>query len=536
MPYLLWHYVTESARAHPTRVAVEAGERSLTYAELDEWSDRVAWALSAAGVGRDSRVGLFLPKSVESVIAMLGSLKAGAAYVPIDPSSPAARAAYILADCEVGALVTTSRKLAQLGESLADSTSLRLIILADEAGAPEAGPPVVRLDALEPAEGAEPAGAAATELDPAYLLYTSGSTGDPKGVILSHRNAMSFVEWAGDSIGVHADDRLSNHAPLHFDLSVFDIYAAFRAGACVSLVPDGIALFPVALAKWIRERRISVWYSVPSALTRLLLHGRLAEIDLPELRAVIFAGEVFPVKYLRGVMECLPRADFFNWYGPTETNVCTYHRVPRPLPEELESLPIGRPCENADVVAVNADGLPVGVGEEGELLVRGPTVMLGYWGLPERTREQLVQNPGQAAYREVWYRTGDIARREKTDEYTFLGRRDHMVKSRGYRIELGEIESVLYRHESITEAAVVAIPDQEVGARLAAVLVPRDGIELEDGEVRAFCASRLPRYMVPEKYVFQAALPRTSTGKTDRTALLGELTGETAAREEKGAG
>jgi amino acid adenylation domain-containing protein len=528
MPYLLWHYVTDTARSHPSRLAIDAGGRSLTYAELDELSDRVALALFTAGVGRDCRVGLFLPKSVDSIVAMVGSLKGGAAYVPIDPSAPAARAAYILRDCQVSALVTTSGKLSQLGESLGELTSLRLVLLADEADAPIVRMPVMRLEELEPADATDRLWPSATEIDPAYLLYTSGSTGDPKGVILSHRNAMSFVEWAAECVGVRPEDRLSNHAPLHFDLSVFDIYAAFQAGASLVLVPDRIAPFPVALTKWIRDERISVWYSVPSALIRLLLRGGLAETELYDLRTVIFAGEVFPVKYLRDVMDCLPRAEFLNWYGPTETNVCTYYRVPRPLDQNIKSIPIGGPCENTDAVPVDADDLPVGPGEEGELLVRGPTVMLGYWGLSKKTGEQLVENLRQSAYRDVWYRTGDVVRREETGDYTFVGRRDHMVKSRGYRIELGEIETVLYQHDSISEAAVVAIPDDEIGVRLAAVLVSSEDKTIEDGEIRAFCAARLPRYMIPEAYVFRAALPRTSTGKTDRTALVSELTRQAA--------
>lgn len=523
MPYLLWHYVTDAARLYPSRIAIETADRALTYAELDELSDRVARALLAAGVGRGCRVGLFNPKSVESIVAMVGSLKAGAAYVPVDPNAPAARGAYILKDCEVGALVTTSRKLSQLGDSLAALTSLRLVLLSDEAEAPVVEAAVIRVNELEPADATDRAWAPATEVDPAYLLYTSGSTGDPKGVILSHRNAMSFVEWACACVDVRPEDRLSNHAPLHFDLSVFDIYAAFRTGATLVPVPDTIAPFPTTLAKWIRDQRISIWYSVPSALIRLLLRGGLAEVELPGLRAVIFAGEVFPVKYLREVMACLPRAEFFNWYGPTETNVCTYYRVPRPLDGAVQSIPIGRPCENTDVVPVDADDVPVGPGEEGELLVRGPTVMLGYWGLSQKTSEQLVESVAQSAYREVWYRTGDIVRREEPGGYTFVGRRDDMVKSRGYRIELGEIESVLYQHDSISEAAVVAIPDEEIGARLAAVLVTIDDEPIEDEEMRSFCAERLPRYMIPEAYSFRAALPRTSTGKTDRTVLIREL-------------
>jgi acyl-CoA synthetase (AMP-forming)/AMP-acid ligase II len=337
---------------------------------------------------------------------------------------------------------------------------------------------------------------------------------------------MTFVEWAAANAGLEARDRLSSHAPLHFDLSVFDLYAAFRVGARVSLVPDQVGLFPVELTRWIRDERISVWYSVPSALIRLLLRGKLSETELPDLRTVIFAGEVFPVKYLRRTMESLPLAEFLNWYGPTETNVCTYYRVPRPLDPSRTNLPIGRACENTEVIAFNAHGRPIAPGEEGELYVRGPTVMLGYWGLPERTGEQLVDNPLQPAYRDVMYRTGDIVRLEESGDYTFVGRRDHMVKSRGYRIELGEIEAALYQHESVLEAAVLALPDDEIGARLVAIVVAGENRTVEPSDLRGFCAARLPRYMVPEQYVTRTTLPRTSTGKTDRAALMSEFTSQ----------
>src|SRR5262249_21575276 len=243
-----------------------------------------------------------------------------------------------------------------------------------------------------------------------YLLYTSGSTGNPKGVILSHRNAMTFVEWGADTFGVTEQDRLSNHAPLHFDLSVFDIYVALRCGACVDLVPDEIAPFPIELARWIEAERISIWYSVPSALTRLLLHGQLERFEYTALRHVLFAGEVFPVKYLRDVMSRLPHGTFSNLYGPTETNVCTYYTVPRLAPDRTEEIPIGRACANTEVFAVDETGRVVGPGETGELLVRSPTVMLGYWGLPEKTAQVLVANPLQSAYHEPVYRTGDFVR------------------------------------------------------------------------------------------------------------------------------
>ena len=525
MAYLLWQYLQDSAGRYPDRPALAWKGESLSYRELDEQSTRVANVLTRSGIGRGARVGLYLPKSPRAVAAILGVLKSGAAYVPIDPSAPPLRAAYILQNCAVAGLVTTGRKLSGFRDCASDLRCIRTLLLADD------GPENVTLPSAEahgwdalaalPSERrlAEPG----IETDPAYILYTSGSTGNPKGVILSHRNALAFVEWGADTFAVSHEDRLSNHAPFHFDLSVFDLYVALRAGACMSIVPDAIAPFPMELARWIDVERITVWYSVPSALTRLLLHGDLDRFGYGTLRTVLFAGEVFPVKYLRALMRRLPRTEFFNLYGPTETNVCTYYKVPDLPDDRTEDIPIGAACANTEVFAVDDADRLVPPGETGELLVKGPTVMMGYWSLPDRTDQVLVKNPLQPAYHEFVYRTGDSVRVGDDGQYLYVGRKDNMVKSRGYRIELGEIEQTLYLHEHVKEAVVLALPDDEVGSRLSAVVVLHDGHATTRTELQAFCATRLPKYMVPEEFAFKDELPRTSTGKADRVALKRDL-------------
>lgn len=523
MSYLLWHYLAESARKFPDRPAVKQRAVVLTYAELETRSTGLANLLTDAGIGAGMRVGLYMDKSPDSIVAMHGIMKAGAAYVPIDPAAPAARAAYILGDCAVSAVVTTSPRLAALLDAN-PLPSLRGVVLLDpQPSSVPANVVVIRWSAIAEAPQQAIAATPGIETDPAYLLYTSGSTGKPKGVILTHRNAMAFVEWGVARFMVTETDRLSSHAPLHFDLSVFDTYAALMSGACVDQVPEEIAPFARQLAQWIDTEKITIWYSVPSALVRMLLHGGFERFQYPALRHLLFAGEVFPVRYLRALQALLPGAELWNLYGPTETNVCTYYRVPILSESQTSDIPIGRACENTAVFALTDQGTIAGPGELGELLVRGPTVMPGYWGLPDRTAKSLVKNPTQVAYDEPAYLTGDYVRLREDGNYDFVGRRDNQVKSRGYRIELGEIEQVVYRHDAVREAAVVAIPDREVGARLRLVVAAQPGRVLTRKDIEAFCQAHLPRYMVPEMIDFMADLPRTSTGKTDRVALARDV-------------
>jgi amino acid adenylation domain-containing protein len=516
--FALHQLLDRAAAADPDHEAIRCDGRSLTYGALSERSSAFAASLAGAGVERGDRVALFLPKSVEAVTAVYGIMKAGAAYVPIDPKSPSMRAATIAADCAVAAVVTTPDRAAKLLEGLGDHRP-RVVILAGE-GEPESdlGVPTMRVgEAIDGPGLAAPVPVVDTDL--AYILYTSGSTGTPKGVMLTHRHALTFIEWCSSAIGVGPEDRLSNHAPFHFDLSVFDLYLAAHGGATVSVVPDDQAYFGRDLAAFIREERITVWYSVPSALvvlTRAVAEGE----TFPGLRAVVFAGEVYPTKHLRTLATVVPNAELWNLYGPTETNVCTYYRV-GDLPEDDGTIPIGRACENTEVFALTADGRRAAVGEEGELFVRGSAVMRGYWGSPERSAEVLVPNPLAPGQPELVYRTGDLVRLRADGDYDFIGRRDHQIKSRGYRVELGEVEAALHADARLEAAVAVAVPHEDWGSAIVAYVVPKDETVTEI-QVKREAARRLPRYMVPARVEVRPDLPRTSTGKIDRRSVADE--------------
>lgn len=520
MDHLLHNLLRRSAELYPDRTAVEDGERNVTYAELEVRSNQMAALLLELGVNRGDRVGLFLDKSIESVIGIYAALKSGCAYVPLDARAPAARLAYIARDCDLRVVVSSVERARSLGGWVALGASLETVIVANALAVdPQNAPDRISIRTARDVERQDRSlpSVEGIDQDLAQILYTSGSTGAPKGVMLSHLNALTFVKWAIERFEVVAQDRLSSHAPFHFDLSIFDLFAAAGAGAAVVLVPPELAIFPMQVKEFIAERRLTITYAVPSLLSMLTLRAGLKPGDLPDLRTVLFAGEVFPTRFLRRLMELLPHAAFFNLYGPTETNVCTYYPVAHISADQTEAIPIGRAIPGVEVFAVTDDGRLAAPGEVGELYVRGTTVMRGYWSDEERTERSLVRDPLREGRTDPAYRTGDLVRQELDGDYRLLGRRDHQIKSRGYRIELGDIESALYAHPAVVECAVVAFPDPIVTNRITAFVVALGRVSQRD--LIGFCGERIPHYMIPEQIELVPALPKTSTGKVDRQAL-----------------
>ncbi len=502
--------VSAARRAkHP---AVEDPERdaSVTYEELHDLSDGLKDILAGCGVRPGDRVGICAPKSIGTVASIFGILKAGGAYVPVDYSAPAARNASIFEDCSVRAIIAARDRVEGLVEALGDP-SLQPGVELEQLK--RLGVDLVVIE--RPGDGATAAADAPLE-NLAYILYTSGSTGKPKGVIHTHDSALSFVDWCSSALEPNEDDRFSSHAPFHFDLSILDLYVPLKHGGTVVLFGEELGKLPPRLASVIADRRISVWYSTPSVLRLLVEYGQLGKYDWSALRTVLFAGEVFPIKYLQALKEAWPEPRYFNLYGPTETNVCTYFEVPAVIPDQREApFPIGVTCENDRSKVVDEHGKQVAVGEEGELLVSGGSVMVGYWNLPERTAVAFdVDADGTS-----WYRTGDIVKEMPDGNFDFLGRRDRMVKRRGYRVELGEIESALYRHPAVAEAAAVALPDKDGGVLIKAYLSYSGDEAPSMIELKSYCARNLPLYMVPDRFSFRDALPKTSTDKIDYQTL-----------------
>ncbi|MFC3452565.1 AMP-binding protein [Amycolatopsis speibonae] len=473
--------VRTAAQRRPHAPAVADLSVTLTYAELDAGADAAATALHALGVRAGDRVVLWAEKSADLVVVMQGVLRIGAVYVPVAPANPPERVRRIVDDCGP-ALVVTERDL------VTDVPTATPAKLCERSGT--APPPAVPI----------------APDDPVYILYTSGSSGTPKGVVLSDRNAMAFVDWATATAGVGEDDRLANHASFNFDLSVFDLYAAFRAGASVHLVPETLAQVAPLLVDFIIESRITVWYSVPSALMQMIDTGELLERGPAELRVCVFAGEPFPLAAVQRLRAQWPSVAMFNWYGPTETNVCTSYQVTKADLDRTDPLPIGR----------SSCGDTVTLAEDGEIVVSGPTVMLGY--------------RGRAPHRGP-YHTGDLGRFDADGELHYSGRRDDLVKVRGHRVEPGEIEAALSLHDDIDRAVVLVI-GTGADARLHAVVRPRDGCRPDFAALRRHSAALLPRYMLIDSLQLVQDIPLNANGKVDRVSLASDLlsastTGET---------
>jgi amino acid adenylation domain-containing protein len=457
----------------------------MCYADLDRKANALAARMLTIGVGRGDRVVIWAEKSPDVVVAMQAVLRLGAAYVPVDPATPVARTTAVVRDCGARLVCATGQRLSQIyGECGLDLSCLDIA------------------EAV-PACGAEPVNEQVAADDLAFILYTSGSTGVPKGVCISHGNARAFVDWAAAELAAEPADRFANHAGFTFDLSVLDIYTAFTCGAMVYLIPHELAYAPRRLVELLHEQRISVWYSVPSALTLMIREGGLLDGPAPTaLRALLFAGEPFPIAQVRRLAEWTG-ARLLNLYGPTETNVCTYHQVGPADLERDRPAPIGVAASGDTVWAVRPDGGHAGVGEEGELWVDGPTVMLGYWG----------REPQQGPYP-----TGDLVRVLPGGVFDYVGRRDLMVKIHGYRVELGDVESALAAHPDVEEAAVVAT-GVGIDVRLEAFVVPVAGRAPGVLTLKRHSAERLPPYMIADRIHLVAGLPRTGNGKVDRVAL-----------------
>ncbi len=489
----------ELAATDERTALVEPELGRMTYAELDALAARVARRLGELGVGAGSKIGICLPRSADVIAAIWGTLRAGAAYVPLDPEAPAERNAKILADCGVRTTFVDSKTKLRDGDlqALGEVGLGRAIdAWAGDAWAGDARAPTVQHSADAPAS----------------VMYTSGSTGRPKGVVMTRRAIEAFATWIRETLAPTRADIFATHAHFHFAMSAFDIFGALTSGASLVIVPDRIRASAERVADVIERERVSIWFSGPAILTQLAKHERAS--SLSSLRILAFAGEVFPLAHLRNLRRQLPQPRYLHVWGSTETNVAVVHELPRG--GELDAPPpIGRPCPHFEYRVGDQRGEPVERGAAGELLLRGPAVSAGYLNQPELTEHHRFADPEGA-----WHRTGDLVIEQPSGELRYAGRLGRMLKLRGYRIEPGEIEARLHEHPNIVEAGVVAEGADDEQA-LVAHLRTTDNQRLPLVELKQFCATKLPPYMIPRRFVFHDALPRTANGKIDLQKLAG---------------
>lgn len=473
----LYQLLENSAEQFPDNTALVFLDKKISYNELYASANQIKQFLDSINISDGNRVAICAPKSIEFVSSIFGILKAGAAYLPVDYSSPNERNKYIIENCEVSAIILTK----ELFENFKNEFSFVVDIGND----------------LILAKNNKTALKKSPE-DLAYVLYTSGSTGNPKGVMYSNAGALEFINWSSKTFSPTTNDCFSSHAPFHFDLSIFDLYVSIKHGATLVLIKEEVAKQPLLLAQLISEQKISIWYSTPSILTMLSEYGKMEKYKYDSLRLILFAGEVFPINKFNSLKKKVSTAIYYNLYGPTETNVCTYYK----LPESIETtIPIGKVCEHYQSCVV-----------EDELLISGAGVMLSYWNAPEKDIFLHKEN-------KLWYKTGDLVGVEGNENYIFKGRRDRMVKRNGYRIELDEIEAALSKNSDIVVNAVVGKSNEEEQMTITAFVVLRNAQEKSVIKMKEYCMNHLPSYMVPNDFIFVEDLPQTSSNKVDYQKL-----------------
>lgn len=522
MTYLLQKYITDTAKRIPEHIAIEYKDDKITYLELDKESNKLARALKNMGTQPRDRVGFCMHKNINSFKSIIGTLKADCTYVPLDAQSPNERLLQILINSEASVIICDKATIKKTQELVSRTDKkIKLLVLEPKDTMQDAANSNLDITYKEDIDSQSNMGMSYVnqDTDLCYIIYTSGSTGKPKGVMISHLNIINFINWAVPCFGLTENDRISNHPPLHFDLSTFDVYCAWRASATLVLVPPELSMFPKKLVEFIEQKNITVWDSVPSLLVYMARMGALEPGRMPNLKQVVFCGEPFPTKYVMEWMNAYPDKTFCNMYGPTETTCAsTFHFIKESPKDPNETIPIGLPCDNTRVYVYKDNDELAGKGEAGELCISGSSVGYGYLNNQEKTQASFVLNPNNTAFPEPMYRTGDLVKVREDGLLEFIGRKDFQIKHMGYRIELGEIESAFYALPFVDESAVIATVDPESqSTSIIAFVTLNDNKTVQ--EIKNDLIMKIPKYMIPTTIHIRDALPRSRNGKIDRVLL-----------------
>ncbi len=495
------YWLDESAERLPDKTAFAEEGKSVTFRELQSQAKAVATQIIGKGLFKKPVV-VYMEKGVDVLVSFMGAAYSGNFYSPVDVDMPAARVNKILEVLEP-ALVITTAALKETFESYDYSGGF---LLFEEACHGE-----IREEQIEAARNK------GIDTDLLYVLFTSGSTGVPKGVTITHRSVIDYIDWVTETFGITAQDSFGNQAPFYFDNSILDIYSTIKTGATTFIIPKNLFAQPVLLLEYLKEKEINTIFWVPSALIVVAKLKAFRNVDVSEtLKRVLFCGEVMPNKQLNVWRKFLPDVLYANLYGPTEiTDACTYYIVDREFADD-EPLPIGVPMANTDILVLNEKNEPVTGDEIGELCVRGTSLSMGYYHNPEKTREAFVQNPLNPFVPEIIYRTGDLVKYNEYGEIIYLSRKDFQIKHMGHRIELGEIETAV---SSLEEISLCCCLYDEKRQRIVLFL---EG-ELEKAFINERISGLVPEYMLPGKVICLEKMPINANGKIDRVKLKERL-------------
>ena len=518
MDFLIHHMLRTSAQRFPDKEALVHGSRRLIYREVLSLTSGLAHGLRAAGLRRGDRVGIFLDPSVEQVVAIFGIAQAGGVFVPVNGLLLSAQVSHIANDCQIRGLITSAAKLTVLSAILSEIPSLEFIVVVGSDGkSVKAGLASYSFEQLCAVKTREPEDVG-IEKDLAAILYTSGSTGKAKGVILSHANIIAGSSIVSTYLTINQNDRILMVLPFSFDAGLNQLMTAFQQGSTIVLMTF---VFAMEIVDMLLKENITGLAGVPT-VWNFLAHpsSKLQRQPLPHLRYITNTGGAMAQRVLATLRQALPTTKIFLMYGLTEAFRSTY--LP---PEELDRRPtsMGKAIPNTEILVVNDAGQLCRPGEIGELVHRGPTVSLGYWGLPDLTDSVLRPHPFASPRRhdgeKVCY-SGDLVSADEEGFLYFVGRRDNMIKSSGFRVSPTEVEEILFQSGKVREVAVIGVPDEILGQSIKAFVAPQhDGETLETAMLLDFCAEKLPRYMVPAAIEILSPLPKTPSGKIDYPAL-----------------